>query len=162
MSFGYPRPQLQRNHWQSLNGTWRFAFDDEARYHQPRDVAEWPLSIEVPFPPESVASGLGEPGFHVGCWYQRDVHIDVGDGRVLLHFGAVDYRAHVWVNDHLVATHEGGHTPFSADITPVLRADGRQTITVHSRVKPTFAGVDPYNFYIDRNSDDNVKDVTAS
>jgi len=136
VSFGYPRPQLQRNHWQSLNGTWRFAFDDDARYHQPRDVAEWPLSIEVPFPPESVASGLGDPGFHVGCWYQRDVDIDAGDGRVLLHFGAVDYRADVWVNDHLVATHEGGHTPFSADITPALRADGRQTITVMAHDDP--------------------------
>jgi beta-galactosidase/beta-glucuronidase len=130
VQFGYPRPQLQRDEWQSLNGPWHFAFDDERRYRRPADIATWPLSIQVPFPPESMASGLGDRGFHAACWYQREVEIQPGDQHVLLHFGAVDYRAHVWVNDVLVATHEGGHTPFSSDITFALHAGGTQTITV--------------------------------
>jgi hypothetical protein len=136
VSFGYPRPQLQRDDWLSLNGTWRFAFDDQRRYRRPADVHSWPLSIQVPFPPESAASGVGDRGFHVACWYQREVSLVAGEGRVLLHFGAVDYRAKVWVNDLLVATHEGGHTPFSADITFALRAEGMQTITVMAHDDP--------------------------
>ena len=136
MPFGYPRPQLQRDDWLSLNGTWRFAFDDDARYRRPGDVDGWPLSIEVPFPPESTASGVGERGFHAACWYQREVSLARGEDRVLLHFGAVDYRAQVWVNDVLVATHEGGHTPFCADITFALRAEGTQTITVMAHDDP--------------------------
>ncbi len=64
------------------------------------------------------------------------------DGRTILHFGAVDYSARVWVNGHLVAEHEGGHTPFSADITGALNADGKQVVTVcveddpHDLAKP--------------------------
>ena len=136
MSFGYPRPQLQRDQWDSLNGPWRFAFDNEGRYRKPADIDDWPLSIEVPFPPESAASGIGDRGFHVACWYQREVDVRIDAGRVLLHFGAVDYFAHVWVNDLLVVTHEGGHTPFSADITFALRAQGAQTITVMAHDDP--------------------------
>lgn len=79
---------------------------------------------------ESAASGIGDRGFHLACWYQRDVTMQADGQRVLLHFGAVDYRALVWVKDTHVISHEGGHTPFSVDITRVLHASGEQVVTV--------------------------------
>ncbi len=132
----HPRPQLARPQWMPLDGRWRFAFDDERRYRKPSDVTSWPLFIEVPFPPESKASGIGDTGFHSACWYEREFTVDPGDKRVLLHFGAVDYQAWVWVNGQLVATHEGGHTPFWADITFALNGDGPQTVTVLAHDDP--------------------------
>ena len=96
----------------------------------------------MPFPPESAASGIGDTDFHPCCWYQRAFEIAPNDGRTLLHFGAVDYASKVWVNGHLAASHEGGHTPFSADITTLLEPSGRQTVTVmafddpHDLTKP--------------------------
>jgi len=140
--FPYPRPQLVRPSWQSLNGTWRFAFDDARQYTFPSENIHWAHMIEVPFPPESQASGLGERGFHPVCWYQRQFDIVPHDDRVILHFGAVDYAACVWVNDNLVAEHEGGHTPFFADITNAISDSGPQTVTVrvdddpHDLAKP--------------------------
>jgi hypothetical protein len=128
--FAYPRPQHERKQWTSLNGRWKFAFDNELCYQRPSDVVDWPLEIEVPFPPESAASGIGDAGYHRACWYEREFELTPGDDHVLLHFGAVDYFARVWVNGHLVATHEGGHTPFFADITSVLSPSRRQTVTV--------------------------------
>ena len=68
----YPRPQLQRANWTSLNGPWGFLYDDDKRFKQPSDIREWTLTIEVPFPPESKASGIGDRGFHRMCWYERD------------------------------------------------------------------------------------------
>jgi beta-galactosidase/beta-glucuronidase len=132
----YPRPQLQRVHWSSLDGTWRFAFDDGKRFAHPREVDDWPLRIEVPFPIESRASGIGDRGFHQACWYEREFDVEAGNDRVVLHFGAVDYRAKVWVNGHYVTSHEGGHTPFSADITGVLNASGPQVVSVYVEDDP--------------------------
>ena len=140
MQFGYPRPQLERLNWTSLNGRWKFLFDNERRFRQPADIAAWPLTIEVPFPPESAASGIGDTGYHYACWYERDFKLALTDQHVLLHFGAVDYTARVWVNGRLVATHEGGHTPFRADITFALKAAGRQTVTVLVNDDPPTAG----------------------
>ena len=128
--FAYPRPQLVRDNWLSLNGRWRFAFDHARRFEDPGDPIDWALDILVPYPPESLASGIGDRGFHCCCWYQRDFTLARHSGRSLLHFGAVDYHARVWLNGHLVATHEGGHTPFSADITRALNDSGQQTVTV--------------------------------
>jgi len=134
--FMYPRPQLVRDQWHSLNGKWRFCFDDERRFRFPMTPVEWTHEIEVPFPPESKASGIGDRGFHKVCWYQRDFHILADGGKVILHFGAVDYHARVWVNNQLVAEHEGGHTPFSADITCALDGSGTQTVTVYVEDDP--------------------------
>ncbi|MDB5812296.1 MAG: glycoside hydrolase family 2, sugar binding protein, partial [Betaproteobacteria bacterium] len=142
MDFAYPRPQLERNGWTSLNGTWNFLFDPDRRFERPSDITEWPLKIQVPFPPESAASGIKDTGFHPVCWYSRDFEVQAGDGRILLHFGAVDYSAKVWVNGIVVANHEGGHTPFTADITGALDPSGRQTVTLlveddpHDLAKP--------------------------
>jgi beta-galactosidase/beta-glucuronidase len=126
----YPRPQLQRERWTSLDGEWRFLFDPQRRFRQPSEIQEWPSRIRVPYPPESQASGIGDRGFHPCCWYEREFQVRPEGGRILLHFGAVDYLAKVWVNGRVAATHEGGHTPFTADITSILHESGPQTVTV--------------------------------
>lgn len=133
----YPRPQLQRRNWRSLNGLWKFAYDDQGQWHHPDQVRKWPAAIAVPFAPESLRSGIADTGFHPNCWYERDFDLEVeGQERILLHFGAVDYRARVWVNGQFVAEHEGGHTPFSVDITDVLKPGGRQRVTVWAEDDP--------------------------
>ncbi len=133
----YPRPQLQRDRWVCLNGPWKFAFDDTGKFAHPSDVPEWAHRIEVPFAPESKRSGIGDTSFHPYCWYERECDLDNGgEGRVLLHFGAVDYRARVWVNDQFMVEHEGGHTPFSVDITAALHQTGPQRITVWAEDDP--------------------------
>lgn len=128
--FEYPRPQMFRAGWISLNGDWRFAFDDQLKCQVPEDVPHWTRTIRVPFAPESRASGIGDPGFHRACWYEREFEIKKENYLVLLHFGAVDYCAKVWVNDVFVVEHYGGHTPFCVDITTALHEDGPQKITV--------------------------------
>ena len=135
-AFAYPRPQLVREEWMSLNGPWRFTFDNERRFEDPSDPISWSAEILVPYPPESQASGIGDRGFHRCCWYQRDFTVLPTSGRTLLHFGAVDYRAKVWVNGSLVVEHEGGHTPFSADISRALKQDGQQVVTVWAEDDP--------------------------
>ncbi|MDP9108989.1 MAG: glycoside hydrolase family 2, partial [Pseudomonadota bacterium] len=135
-TFCYPRPQLVRDHWVSLNGQWDFAFDDAFHFSGPDDVIDWTHRIEVPFAPETRASGIGDRGFHRGCWYRREFEIAAGDDRVLLHFGAVDYSARVWVNRELVAQHEGGHTPFHADITRAINGPGPHVVLVHVEDDP--------------------------
>ncbi|HVK93108.1 MAG TPA: glycoside hydrolase family 2, partial [Noviherbaspirillum sp.] len=132
----YPRPQLVREHWETLNGQWKFTFDNDKQYKHPSDPIQWTHGIQVPFPPESSASGIGERGFHPACWYQREFDIQPEGGRVLLHFGAVDYRAVVWVNDHKVTEHEGGHSSFHADITHALKGRSRHTLTVYVEDDP--------------------------
>ncbi len=142
MNPAYPRPQLVRQQWTCLNGPWRFCYDDERRYASPQDIDTWPLQITVPFAPESAASGIGDPGFHAACWYEREFDCMPADDRVMLRFGAVDYAAQVWVNGQLAVIHEGGHTPFYCDITGMLNSSGKQTVTVfveddpHDLTKP--------------------------
>jgi beta-galactosidase/beta-glucuronidase len=128
--FEYPRPQLVRDHWLNLNGKWRFRYDDDLSCEMPGGVTGWTHEINVPFAPETALSGVGDTGFHRFCWYERDFSIQPSQGRTILHFGAVDYSARVWVNGQLVAEHEGGHTSFAADITHALKGDGQQTVTV--------------------------------
>jgi len=136
-SSDYPRPQLTRSRWTDLCGVWDFAFDDDARCRTPQDVT-FDREIVVPYPPESELSGVRETGFHPVVWYRRtfDVTPDDRAGRLLLHFGAVDYAASVWVNGQLVARHEGGHTPFTADITDVLTSSETQTVVVRAEDDP--------------------------
>ncbi|MBA2754750.1 MAG: glycoside hydrolase family 2 [Chloroflexia bacterium] len=131
----HPRPQFARSRWIDLTGPWGFAHDDadagsDAGWHDRTEPFD--RTITVPFPPESRASGIGDPGFHPVVWYRRTFRLAVGDraGRVILHFGAVDYRARVWVNGQHVADHEGGHTPFQADISAALLAGERDQVIV--------------------------------
>ncbi len=115
---GYPRPQLERADWWSLNGPWEFALETRRTWARPADVV-FDRTILVPFAPECAASGIGHDGFLEACWYRRPFEAPpLGDGeRLLLHFGAVDYHAIVWLDGTIVARHEGGYTPFSADLT---------------------------------------------
>lgn len=117
---GYPRPQLERSDWVNLNGLWDFALDPEAEWAIPPQV-NWDSQILVPFAPETEASGIGNTGFYKACWYRRTFQTpDVGSRRLILHFGAVDHAARVWVNGQFATEHEGGYTPFSVDITEYL------------------------------------------
>lgn len=133
---GYPRPQLVRNKWHSLDGQWDFTFDNEGRYSSPADQIVWHQKIIVPYPPESKASGIDNRELNKTCWYRKTVTLHPTANRTLLHFGAVDYQATVWVNGMLVATHTGGHTPFVADITNALSDTGLQVIVVQVQDDP--------------------------
>lgn len=95
-------------------------------------------TITVPYPPESELSGLRASGFHPVIWYRLEFAApEVGAGeRLMLNFGAVDYAASVWVNGQCVATHQGGHVPFSADITHALNGSGRQVLVVRAEDQP--------------------------
>ena len=121
----HPRPLKQRSTWQSLNGTWEFSIDPEGKKSVPAEVV-WDRQIVVPFSPETEASGIGDTGFYNAVWYRRLVEaMEIGpEERLLLHFEAVDYRARVWVNGAKVCEHQGGYTPFTADITDVLHRGG--------------------------------------
>ncbi|MGR6742974.1 glycoside hydrolase family 2 protein [Microbacterium sp. F1-18] len=134
-----PRPQLVRNSFLLLDGMWGFAHDDDDRGVADRwfDGRELRSSILVPFPPESPASGVGETGFHPIVWYRRTLsEADLAAAghqpsqRAILRFGAVDYRAAVWIDGQLVGEHEGGHTPFALDITDALDGDAREHVIV--------------------------------
>ena len=127
----YPRPQFRRAEWLCLNGTWRFAFDDAGaglreRWYEPHApfgaTAPGPHEIVVPFPYQAPLSGIGDRSVHSVVWYRRTLSIpDAWRGRrVLLHFGAADFRADVWLNGHHLGGHEGGYTPFSFDVTQFL------------------------------------------
>ncbi|HWE96034.1 MAG TPA: glycoside hydrolase family 2 TIM barrel-domain containing protein [Tepidisphaeraceae bacterium] len=134
---GYPRPQLERSNWISLNGEWEFAIDEQDRITRPGDV-KWDATINVPFSPETPLSGVGNTGLFKGCWYRRsfDAPPLPAGHRLLLHFGAVDYEATVWVNGRIVVRHEGGYTPFFADVTDLLSTEGPQTLVVHAQDDP--------------------------
>ncbi|MFS0713365.1 sugar-binding domain-containing protein [Microbacterium sp. 2P01SA-2] len=134
-----PRPQLVRDSFLLLDGVWGFAHDDEDRGVADRwfDGRQLGGSILVPFPPESPASEVGETGFHPIVWYRRtlsDADLAAAghqpQSRAVLRFGAVDYRAAVWVDGQLVGRHEGGHTPFAVDITDALDPDAREHVVV--------------------------------
>ncbi|MFM2088346.1 MAG: hypothetical protein RLZZ237_3215, partial [Pseudomonadota bacterium] len=134
--FEYPRPQLVREGWMSLNGAWDFTYDDDLRLRGPEDDIEWDHQIVVPFAPESAASGLADENFHPCVWYRLNFDLAQRGERTLLHFGAVDYAASVWLNGKLVAQHEGGHTPFTADITDALVLGTPQSLVVRAEDDP--------------------------
>lgn len=127
----YPRPQMARMNWQNLNGVWDYlGRSDSAVLADPPASGAYPERILVPYPVESGLSGIGRHDDEM--WYRKDFQIPDGWGgqRVLLHFGAADQIATVWVNNKQVAHHEGGYTAFSADITKALRRAGAQEIVV--------------------------------
>lgn len=121
----HPRPDLPRAEWLSLNGTWHFGFDDADRGLIERwfdDPARLDRRIVVPFGYQTAPSGIGDARAHPVVWYARPFTLPDGwqGRRVRLHFGAVWWRSQVWVNGTLAATHEGGWTPFQADVTRCL------------------------------------------
>lgn len=136
---GYPRPQFERVGWICLNGFWDFALDREAQWALPEQV-DWnaETQILVPFAPETPASGIEDTTFYKACWYRTTFDAPrLGEKqRLILHFGAVDTNATVWVNGKLAVEHQGGYTPFSADITHHLVEPGPQTVIVRAEDDP--------------------------
>ncbi|EHR62551.1 glycoside hydrolase family 2 protein [Saccharomonospora cyanea] len=122
----HPRPQLTRPNWRTLNGLWDYVGQDE------NGAVHRGERILVPYPPESRLSRIGRRDERM--WYHRtfDVPPEWRVGRVLLHFGAVDQTATVWVNHQPLARHEGGYTAFTVDITDVLRPDAEQEVLVRA------------------------------
>ena len=124
-----PRPQFRRENWQSLNGEWEFAFDDKndgVKSGLWQGKKALPLKIRVPFSYQYPASGVGDLAQHDVVWYRRTFAIaeENRGRRALLCFNAADYQTDVWLNGVHILTHTGGFTPFSADITGVLKKCG--------------------------------------
>lgn len=132
----HPKPQFVRAAWENLNGKWQFETDHgksgEARALHKEDAC-FSGEIEVPFCPESKLSGVGYTDFLSSVWYKRSFQIDKKalDGIVVLHFGAVDYKAIVYINGEKVGEHKGGYVSFSFDVTKYLRV-GENVLTLQA------------------------------
>ena len=124
----YPRPQMVREHWMNLNGLWEYAITPVESVPEEMDGR-----ILVPFAVESALSGVGRAVTeNDALWYSREITIpkDWDGQRIILHFGAVDWKAEVYVDDRFVGEHKGGYTPFSFDITDALGKGRRHTLKV--------------------------------
>ncbi len=137
----YPRPHMAREAWTNLNGEWDFALTP-VDAERPDDFQQ---KILVPFPVESTLSGVAKAVTpEDAVWYRREFGAFDRDGkRLLLHFGAVDWSAKVWVNDVEVGEHTGGYDPFSFDITDALTDSGPQKLVVRV-TDPTNRGSQPH------------------
>lgn len=131
----YPRPLLVREKWLCLNGQWQFEIDSaEVGIHKEYwNRPAFDGEITVPYCPESKLSGIGCTDFMDCVWYRRTFTLtdDFKGKRTILHFGAVDYHATVWVNGQKIGEHKGGYTPFSFDITNSL-TDGENVLVVQA------------------------------
>lgn len=129
----HPNPQWERETWKNLNGPWEFEFDFGCSAVERRlwEKKRFDREILVPFCPESRLSGIGYTDFINGVAYRKNFELSQEElsGRVLLHFGAVDYEASVYVNGTLVGSHKGGYTSFCFDITKHV-APGPNTLFV--------------------------------
>lgn len=132
----YPRPDFIRDNWTDLNGTWRFAFDDDGTgcdkgYHRGENLN---LEIVVPFCYQSAKSGIGDTAYHETVWYSRAVSIEEQElwNTCLLHIGASDYETDIWVNGDHAGKHYGGYAQFTFDIRRYLKA-GDNIIAIRVR-----------------------------
>ena len=132
----HPLPQWERSTWKNLNGEWDFSFDFgcsgiDQKWQEGK--TDWEKKILVPFCPESDLSGIGYKDYMDAVWYHKTVELTEVEvkGRVLLHFGAVDYDARVWINGTEVGRHKGGYTSFTFDITAYVQA-GANDIAVYA------------------------------
>jgi beta-galactosidase/beta-glucuronidase len=128
---------MRRKDWTVLDGTWDFALDESSRWKVPLEV-QWNTKIVVPFAPETPASGIGFTGFFQSCWYRRlfQVPARLEGERAILHFGAIDFYAKVWVNGAFVCEHEGGYTPFHVDISHFAAPGATVEIVVRAEDDP--------------------------
>ncbi len=159
----YPRPDLRRADWRNLNGLWDFAFDDQDQglaqgWHRQGPFGQ---KIVVPYPFESRLSGIGDPAPHPVIWYRRHFQAERPERgqRLLVHLGAVDYEATVWLNGHELGSHRGGYTPFSFDVTGhVVRGENTlvlRAVDTLSRDQPRgkqYWGEIPSGIWYDRTS----------
>jgi len=140
----YPRPQMQRNEWQNLNGLWQYAILPVS--NNAAIPAIFQGNILVPYAAESALSGVGKTvGKDSLLWYQRNITVSAKrkGKKVLLHFGAVDWRSDIYVNGKNVGRHEGGYDPFTFDITDALNRGTKQSLAI--RVwDPTNDGPQPH------------------
>ncbi|MGH7533409.1 MAG: sugar-binding domain-containing protein, partial [Gemmatimonadales bacterium] len=136
----YPRPELRRHAWVDLNGPWDYAIRPA---NAPRP-STFDGRIVVPYPVESQLSGVRRRvGPDDALWYRRQTEVRPATGvRWLLHFGAVDWDATVWINDRKVGRHRGGYDPFTFDVTAALTASGPQEIVLKV-TDPTDSGGQP-------------------
>lgn len=131
----HPQPQMERADWMNLNGEWDFAFDfgnsgiDRKLYEK----TEFSEKIMVPFCPESRLSGVEHKDFIPAVWYHRTFSIspNQSQSKILLHFGAVDYECHVWINGKEAGLHKGGYSSFHFDITSLIN-EGENHLTVYA------------------------------
>lgn len=146
----HPRPNFQRSQWLSLNGPWHFAFDpgligEQEHWYLAGKLAvravmgrhrkdDLPLTINVPFPWESPASGVCRPDYKGAGWYEREITIpaDWQGLTPFLNFGAVDWHARVWINGRLVAENDNGYLPFSIDLSKHVKIGESATVTVRA------------------------------
>lgn len=125
----YPRPQLERTDWVNLNGEWEYAIKPKGEV----EPNSFDGNILVPFAVESSLSGVQkEVGESNELWYKRSFAVPANwkNKDVVLNFGAVDWKADVFVNDILIGSHQGGFTPFSFNITPYLTGKSNQKLVV--------------------------------
>ena len=140
----YPRPQFIREGWMNLNGQWDFLFDfgnsgmdrrlwEEQALTDAIAKSPMPTTITVPFCPESRLSGIGYTDWIAAVWYRRRFTLNAAQtsGRVLLHFGAVDYHSVVWINGKKAGEHTGGYASFAFDITKLVKP-GENTVVLYA------------------------------
>ena len=128
----YPRPQMVREDWLNLNGLWSCSVQPE-EVEVPPEAQKFDREILVPFPAESALSGLREVvDDRHSLFYRRAFRLPGKwqGQRILLHFGAVDWKSTVWINGHQVGEHLGGFDPFALDVTDHVRADGENELVV--------------------------------
>ncbi len=143
----YPRPQMVRQDWLSLNGLWQL---DVRGHDAPAPFGKnLPIEVLVPYPIESALSGVMRKVDRV--WYRRTFRIpeDWRDQRVLLHFQAVDWEATVFVNGHQLGRHRGGYDAFSLDVTDALKPQGDQELLVKV-FDPSSKGDQPRGKQVDK------------
>lgn len=129
----HPRPDRVRRNWISLDGPWRFAFDKENRGRKEKWYRSLPASrvIQVPFAYQSQLSGIECLEYCDAVWYAREFEMpEAMKGRRLLHFGAADYRADVWLDGQYLGGHTGGYTPFTFDISDLTEPGSKHTLSV--------------------------------
>ena len=132
----HPKPQFMRENWLNLNGEWQFEIDNSNSGEERKlfnESQDFSLKINVPFCPESKLSGVENVDFMNSVWYKREFEITKKqlEGRVVLHFGAVDYKTTVYINGNKCGSHKGGYVSFSFDITDYV-VSGKNTVIVHA------------------------------
>jgi len=130
----YPRPYMYRKSWRSLNGWWEFDFYDDNFLLSPEEKIAGPLlqKIHVPYSYQTAMSGIGTENIHEQVIYRRKIELTAEEraGRVILHFGAVDFKTDVWIDNTAAGSHEGGYSPFYFDITSFVGEKSEITIAL--------------------------------